>query len=555
MSYLMSENKNQRPSNAFQPLWIGLMLIIGIYIGSNLRGDGGFNQAKTGNAENPNKLVNILNFIEENYVDSVDKKKLIDVAITAILAELDPHSYYISPEEFAEMQEPMEGNFEGIGVEFMIQKDTLTVVTPLQGGPSEQAGILPGDRIIAVNGENIAGVKVSNDKVMKLLKGPKGTEVNLTLRRKNQKEDLAFTIVRDKIPIESVVAAFMIDHETAYIKVTRFAKTTYDEFVDAMTKMKAQGAKKLMLDLRGNGGGYLNTAIPMTESFLKKGELILYTEGKASPRRDYYNETEGQFRDLEVVILINEGSASASEILAGALQDHDRGITVGRRTFGKGLVQDEIALKDNSALRLTIARYYTPSGRSIQKPYGEGIDYEGDFEERYISGELLSADSINFPDSLRYETKGGRIVYGGGGIMPDVFVPIDTTYDSPYFNEISYMGLIRQFGFEYVDKNREKLLNMGDERYFAEKFTITDDILSQMKSFCSTEGVATDESGFNKSKPEIAVRLKAQIVRQLFGEEAYYRTLIDADPDFKKGLETLRNPSAWRNLKQGNNGM
>jgi len=525
------------------------MLILGIYIGTNLSEGNVFQQNKSGNSENPGKLVNILNYIEENYVDSVDKKALIDAAINAILQELDPHSYYITPEEFAEMQEPMEGNFEGIGVEFMIQKDTLTVVTPLQGGPSELAGILAGDRIIQVDGENIAGVKVSNDKVMKMLKGPKGTEVKLILRRRNELEDLEFTIVRDKIPIESVVAAFMTDQETAYVKVTRFAKTTYEEFINAMVKLQAEGAKKVVLDLRGNGGGYLNTAIPMVEAFLSAGELIVYTEGKASPRRDYLCEKNGLFRNMGLVVLINEGSASASEILAGALQDQDRAFIVGRRTFGKGLVQDEIALKDHSALRLTIARYYTPSGRSIQRPYGKGIDYEGDFEDRYTRGELLNADSITFPDSLKFSTKGGRTVYGGGGIMPDIFVPIDTTYDSEYFNELSYLGLLRQFSFEYVDKNRDKLLKMGDESFFVKQYQVAEDIMNQLFSYAQAEGLQKDEAGIKRSKKEIALRLKAQIAKQLYGDESFYKILLQADPDFEKGLESLNSSVSVINMK------
>jgi len=551
MSHLIQDNNNSRPnrSSAYQPLWIGLMLILGIYIGTNLNEGNVFQQNKSGNSENPGKLVNILNYIEENYVDSVDKKALIDAAINAILQELDPHSYYITPEEFAEMQEPMEGNFEGIGVEFMIQKDTLTVVTPLQGGPSELAGILAGDRIIQVDGENIAGVKVSNDKVMKMLKGPKGTEVKLILRRRNELEDLEFTIVRDKIPIESVVASFMTDQETAYVKVTRFAKTTYEEFINAMVKLQAEGAKKVVLDLRGNGGGYLNTAIPMVEAFLSAGELIVYTEGKASPRRDYLCEKNGLFRNMGLVVLINEGSASASEILAGALQDQDRAFIVGRRTFGKGLVQDEIALKDHSALRLTIARYYTPSGRSIQRPYGKGIDYEGDFEDRYTSGELLNADSITFPDSLKFSTKGGRTVYGGGGIMPDIFVPIDTTYDSEYFNELSYLGLLRQFSFEYVDKNRDKLLKMGDESFFVKQYQVAEDIMNQLFSYAQAEGLQKDEAGIKRSKKEIALRLKAQIAKQLYGDESFYKILLQADPDFEKGLESLNSSVSVINMK------
>jgi len=531
------EQTRDRKSSAFQPLWIGLMLIVGIYIGTNLNTGNVFEQREHAD-ENPGKLVNIINYIEDNYVDSVEKKDLIETAITAMLEKLDPHSYYISPEELAAMQEPLEGNFEGIGVEFMIQKDTLMVVTPIQGGPSEEAGIQPGDRIVEVDGEVIAGKELTNTQVMELLKGPKGTEVALGIKRKGKSELIVFNITRDKIPIESVVASFMIDDNTGYVKVTRFAKTTYDDFVTAVDKLKNQGITKLVLDLRGNGGGYLNTAIPMVESFLKKNQLIVYTEGIHSPRRDYASNYDGEYSNIELVVLINQGSASASEIMAGALQDHDRAITVGRRSFGKGLVQDEIDLRDNSALRLTVARYYTPSGRCIQKPYGDGIDYDNDYEFRYDNGELLTADSIHLQDSMIYRTTGGRIVYGGGGIMPDIFVPIDTSGVSMYLSELSYNGIFRQFGFKYADVNRQNL-QYSDVNDYLKSFVVSKEMLKEFVNFAAQEGVPVEEFGLNASGRHIKQRLKAHLAKNIFDDNAFYRVLLEDDTDFVAGMKAF----------------
>lgn len=531
---LKEEIAKRRKLSALQPIWIGVMLVLGIYIGSNLR-EGNVFEQRTINIESPSKLVNIINYIEENYVDTVEKKRLIETAIGAVLEELDPHSYYISPEELAAMQEPLQGNFEGIGVEFMIQRDTLMVVTPIEGGPSEEAGIQPGDRIVEVDDELIAGTDLTNQRVMELLKGPKGTEVKLGIERKNNKDLIQFTIIRDKIPIESIVAALMVDPETAYVKVTRFARTTYEEFVAAVDGLVQQGAKKLVLDLRGNGGGYLNTAIPMVESFLKEGQLIVYTEGVNSKRREYHALRTGSFADMELVVLINQGSASASEIMAGALQDHDRAVTVGRRSFGKGLVQDEIDLRDNSALRLTVARYYTPSGRCIQKPYGEGIDYGSDYEERYHNGELLNPDSIDFADSLKYTTAGGRVVYGGGGIMPDIFVPLDTVGSSMYFSELSYSGIIRQFGFEYTDKNRASM-NYVNVQEFVDRFKVNDGLFQELIDYATEQGVEAQEYGVKNSREGIALRLKAHIAKNLFDGNAFYQVLLQDDPDIRQAV-------------------
>lgn len=535
----MNESEPKRP-NILQPILFAIVLVVGIYIGSNLGGESVFvHRAEPSN--NPNKLVNIIQKIDQMYVDSVEKGELIDDAIRSILENLDPHSYYISPEEMAALQEPLEGNFEGIGVEFMILKDTLTVVTPIEGGPSEEAGILAGDRIVGVDGEEIAGIGLTNDRVMKLLKGEKGTEVELTIKRKRKSELLTFNIVRDRIPIHSVVANLKLNDELGYVKVTRFAKNTYDEFTEAVDELRSDGVKKLILDLRGNGGGYLNTAIPMVEEFLDRNQLIVYTEGVHSPRKDYFNRRQGKYRDMELVVLINQGSASASEILAGALQDHDRAITVGRRSFGKGLVQDEIPFADESALRLTVARYYTPTGRSIQRPYGGDVDYTDDYNSRYESGELYSADSVKVVDSLQFQTPGGRMVYGGGGIMPDIFVPLDTSGASFYLNELAYGGVFRQFAFDYLNRNKQKFERFENVEDFVAHYDVSTSVINELVLFAEEEGIKRNEQSLQHSLYPIKVRLMAQIARNLWGEGAYYRVILQDDNVYAEARRVIDN--------------
>lgn len=524
---------------AFQPLVYAVLIVVGVYIGSNFGGETILVHNRS-NDENPNKLVNIINKIDEMYVDSVEKRALIDKAIEAILEDLDPHSYYISPEELTALQEPLEGNFEGIGVEFIIQDDTLMVVSPIEGGPSEQAGVLAGDRIVEVDGENIGGVGLTNDRVMKLLKGEKGTTVELGIQRRGEGALRSFSIVRDRIPIHSVVAALPINDEVGYIRLTRFAKTSYEEFMQGMQKISDAGAKTVIVDLRGNGGGYLNVAIPMVEEFLEPNQLIVYTEGKASPRRDYKSRRKGRYSDLNVVVLINHGSASASEILAGALQDHDRSITVGQRSFGKGLVQDEIGLPDQSALRLTVARYYTPTGRSIQRPYGEGVNYRDDYEERYENGEFYEEDSIPKSDSLRFTTPGGRIVYGGGGISPDIFVPFDTAGASYYLSELSYAGVLRSFGIQYAQDHPELNTAYQNVDQFLADFEASNQVLEDLAAFAEKEGVPRDQRGMQVSRKPISIRFMAHLARSLFGEEAYYRVLLEDDNVFEEAMKVAR---------------
>ncbi len=542
------EDSQQTPvekKSPFQPLFYTIVLLIGVYIGSLFAGDTILIH-RSSDEDNPNKLVNIINKIDEMYVDSIEKSALIDKAINAILEDLDPHSYYISAAELAAVTEPLEGNFEGIGVEFMIQKDTLMVVSPIEGGPSERAGILPGDRIITVEGENIAGLGLTNEKVMSLLKGEKGTIVNLGIKRTDEPELLSFSIERDKIPIYSVVASVMIEPEIGYLKLTRFAKNSYEEFMAGMKELADAGANSVILDLRGNGGGYLNSAIPMVQEFLNNDQLIVYTEGKNSPRRDYYSKIKGVYNNIDVVVLINQGSASASEILAGALQDHDRSITVGRRSFGKGLVQDEIVLPDHSALRLTVARYYTPTGRSIQRPYGEGVDYDNDLTNRFETGELLNLDSLHLQDSLRFVTKGGRYVYGGGGIMPDVFVHIDTLGGSFYLSDLSYSGVMRTFAFDFVNKNRDLFAGYSDVAELLEGYSVPDELLEKLFNAAEKEGIYKDKVGIKNSREVIRTRMMAFIAKNVFNEEAYYRVLLEDDLVFDRALEVARNYDEYK---------
>ncbi len=531
-------------NGAFQPLIYAILLVVGVYIGANF-GSNTVLVNRRSPESNPNKLVNIINKIDEMYVDSVEKSLLINRAIDAMLEGLDPHSYYISAEDFAAIQEPLEGNFEGIGVEFLIQNDTLLVVTPIEGGPSEAAGIQAGDKIVRVDTTGIAGVGLTNERVVKLLKGEKGTKVELGIQRRGEARERVFTIVRDKIPIHSVVASVMVEPEIGYLRLTRFARTSYEEFMEGMEELVEAGAKRVILDLRGNGGGYLNVAIPMVEEFLDRDQLIVYTEGKASPRHEYRSRSKGRYSNLDVVVLINHGSASASEILAGALQDHDRSITVGRRSFGKGLVQDEIGLPDNSALRLTVARYYTPTGRSIQRPYGDGIDYANEYAERYENGELYEVDSIRTTDTLRFTTPGGRIVYGGGGITPDIFVPFDTVGVTYYFSELSYTGTLRTYAVDYTERNRASLSRFANVDDFINGFTVTDEMISELARFGVVDGVPVDQRGLRLSQKPISVRIMAYIARSLFNEEAYYRVLLEDDALFDEALKAARDYSQF----------
>ncbi len=522
-------NQNTNKLIIYYPILLAGMLVLGLYLGSYFTdgGSAGNTFFPKQSANNADKIGQIINFIDREYVDSVARNRLIDKAIGAILEDLDPHSYYISADELAAYTEPLEGNFEGIGVEFLIQNDTVRVVSALEGGPSEELGIMAGDKIIKVDGETIAGVGIANEGVIKLLKGPRSTVVKVEMLR--HKELIPFSITRGTIPINSVVTSQMLDNSVGFIKISRFARTTYDEFLKHMSGLADQGMEEIIVDLRGNGGGFLNAAVQLSEEFLQKGQLIVYTEGKSSPRKSYYASKNGTYSEMPMAVLINQGSASASEILAGAIQDNDRGTIIGRRSFGKGLVQEHLSLSDQSALRLTVARYYTPTGRSIQKPYGEGVDYEGDYDFRYAHGELLEPDSIDFPDSLKYTTPGGRVVYGGGGIMPDIFVGIDTVGASQYLSIVSYQGLLNQFGFDYADQNRDALSHYKSYTEYRRDFKISDALLERFIKYSEDKGVARDPLGIRASKDVLKTRIKAYVARNIWGNDGYYSIMNGDD--------------------------
>ncbi len=517
-------------------------MILGIFVGREL----GKQQSKAlffqkNELSENDKLQQVLSFIKSEYVDSIKEEMILEETIQELLQNLDPHSYYIPGSHFSELNDPLEGTFEGIGVEFRIVDDTVVIIQALGGGPSEKVGIMAGDRIIAVDGENITGPKIGNQDVIKRLKGPKGTEVGVEVVRKSESRPIDFTIVRDKIPLHSIDAAYMIDENTAYIKIVRFARTTYDEFQVATTELRKEGMEDLILDLRNNTGGMMKAAIDLADEFLKKGELIVYTKGKSRDRVDYFATRRGSLENTEVAILINEGSASASEILAGAIQDNDRGLIVGRRSFGKGLVQESVQWPDGSAIRLTVARYYTPTGRSIQKPYDDGIDkYNEEAYERYLNGELFSKDSIDFPDSLKYYTEGGKLVYGGGGITPDLFIGLDTNSYTDLYRKLNFQGVFYQFGFEYVDQNRESLQLEYGEDNFASNFSINSSVMNEFYAYASEKGfdsVSTllDEASLNLAKN----RIKGSIARNFVGDNAFYEILNKEDKMIQRTLIRL----------------
>jgi carboxyl-terminal processing protease len=528
----------------FVPLAVAIALAAGFYFGSQFRTQTVLPTKSyfSGGTES-HKIEQILDYIDREYVDTVSRKEIIDKTIEYILQELDPHSYYINADDLAEMNEPLLGNFDGIGVQFNIQSDTVVVINTVAGGPSEKLGIMAGDRIVKVNDSLIAGTGIRNNDVLALLKGQKGTKVKVSVYRTSEPDFLDFTIVRDKIPIHSIDASFMLNEQVALIKLSRFAKTSYDEFVEAMQNLQAQGAKSLILDLRGNGGGFLETAVQIADEMLPKGEMIVYTEGKARPREFYRSTSKSRYKDIEIVVLIDERSASASEIIAGAIQDNDRGTIIGRRSFGKGLVQEQQVWPDGSATRLTIARYYTPTGRCIQKPYqpGKTDDYSRDLYERYEHGELMYEDSIAVDDSTTYITPKGKILYGGGGIVPDVFIAVDTTRYSLFFNQLYYTGFIYEWSFKYTDSNREKLGTYGSWKKFDARFRFTPIEIEAFYEAAVEFGISNDKAGFESDKNKIVKLMKAHVARNMWNTEAYYGLQLKEDKAVEKALDVLKN--------------
>jgi len=508
-------------------------------------------QAQEAVQKNQMKFGRLLRLVDGYYVDSADVDDLTEKAIIHMLSELDPHSVYISKEEVERMNEPLQGNFEGIGISFNIFKDTLLVTTTIPGGPSEKVGLRAGDRIIEVDGKIIAGTGIKNSDVMDMLRGEKGTTVEVKILRRNINEALDFTIVRDKIPIHSLDAAYMLDEATGYIKLNKFSATTTDEFTEAMEELKAQNIQNLILDLRGNGGGYLKSAIELSDQFLDNNKMIVYTDGQNDPRREYKATSKGLFKEGSLVVLVDESSASASEIVSGAVQDWDRGLVIGRRSFGKGLVQKPYFLTDGSMVRLTTAHYYTPSGRNIQKPYDNGIDdYKRDYLDRLSTGQLFSADSISLSDSLKFKTLiNGRDVYGGGGVMPDIFIPMDTSAHYRYYNRLRRNNIVYNFVLDYVDNNREELKkNHPDFDDFNAKFETSAEMIEKIVSEGEKEGIERDKESLEFTLSTMKKEIKALIARDIYSRNDFYKVFYQDDEAVLKALEVIENKEQYNNL-------
>ncbi|MEA3443773.1 MAG: S41 family peptidase [Bacteroidota bacterium] len=520
------------------PIVLAIMLVTGIYIGNGLRVEN--KDSRFFIYPQTNKLNSLLNYIEEEYVDSISKNKLIEDAIPIILEDLDPHSVYIAAKDLQETNETLEGNFDGIGIEFNILHDTVIVINTISGGPSEKIGLLAGDRIVTVDDSLIAGIGLTTRDVISLLKGPGGSKVVVGILRKNEAEIIDYEIIRGKIPMFSVDVAYMIADSIGYLKISRFSKNTYEEFLTGIKKLKVANMTKLILDLRGNGGGFLDIAVSIVNEFLDAGKLIVYHEGKARPKRESFSTSEGICINDNVYVLMDEQSASASEILAGALQDNDRGTIIGRRSFGKGLVQEQTQFPDGSALRLTVARYYTPTGRCIQKPYSNGkFDYYHEVIDRFNIGDFSDADSIQTNDSLKYFTPKGKVVYGGGGIVPDIFVPVDTTGISTYFTKVRNRGYIYTYAFDYADENRETFSNFNNYIELHEHLK-KQNLLNKFIKYAENKGIKPNHADIRYSKELLATLLYAQVVRNIFDDEGFYPIIHEIDATLLKAIEVSR---------------
>lgn len=490
------------------------------------------------------KINYALELIKYAYVDTVDGAKLTEEAIKAMVKELDPHSVYIPLSEMREMNEPLVGKFEGVGIQFNIHEDTIMVTQPIPGGPSEKLGIRAGDRIVKIDGVNVASAKITNNDVLKKLRGDKGTKVTVSIFRRDNPELIDYTITRDNIPIFSMDAAYMVAPGIGYIKISRFADSTVEEFKDALKMLKALGLKDLILDLQDNGGGYLNRAVELADEFLSPGKKIVYTRGRTSPPEDFMSSAVGGFEKGRLAILVNESSASASEIVSGAVQDWDRGLIIGRRSFGKGLVQKPFGLPDGSAIRLTVAHYYTPSGRCIQKPYklGEDDEYEMDFSNRVKNGELFNPDSIKFSDSTNYFTNNKRIVKGGGGIMPDIFVPLDTNGTSTYFTDIRRKNVLGDFTLSYTDNHRDALLKQYPNiDTFRRNFNVSDDLFTEFVAAGEKAGVKKDDVGLKTSERILRIDIKALIARNLWDTDAFFQVSNDLNDALQSAIKAIQN--------------
>lgn len=545
---------NNKKLTVWLPVIIAVSIALGIFIGNHYLS---LNQGKRRAYSSGNKINAILDIIDEQYVDTVNMKDLVEGAIPKIFSELDPHSVYIPAEDASLVNEELEGSFSGIGVSFNMQTDTILVINVISGGPAEKAGLLPFDRIITINDSVYSGNKTSQAKIMKTLRGAKNSTVKLGVKRGNEPNLLYFDVTRGDVPVHSVDVAYEAADGIGYIKISKFARNTYNEFITALAELKQKGCNSFIIDLRNNTGGYMEAAINMINEFMPEGRLIVYTEGKSFPRSDVYANGTGTFKEAPIVVLTDEISASASEIFAGAIQDNDRGLIIGRRTYGKGLVQTQLALSDGSALRLTIARYYTPSGRCIQKSYelGKTEEYDQDIYNRYMHGEFDSADSIKMDDSLKYQTVQGRTVYGGGGIMPDIFIPRDTSGITSYYSNVINSGVLYLYALEYSDQNREKLSSFQTWEALYD-YLQQQPLLYNFTNFAASKGIKKRPTLINISGKLIENQLQSYIVRNFFDEAGFYPIFLQDDVTLKRAIEILKEgksfPSAEKKLSNGN---
>lgn len=535
---------NNKKSNRFMPLMMALCVVIGIIVGSFYSNHFSGNRLSIINT-GTNRINNLLHIIDDQYVDKVNLDSLVEDAMPKILTELDPHSVYISAKDVEAANQDLQGSFSGVGIQFVIRQDTIHVQNVIQNGPAERAGILAGDKIVMVDDQTFVGKAVTNQEAMKRLKGPKNTKVKIGVLRYGHSKPQSFVVTRGDIPIKSVSATYMIDDKTGYIRIKSFGETTYAELLVALAKLGESGFQNLIIDLRDNTGGYLQSAVQMANEFLPKNKLIVYTEGRKSPRQDFRSDGRGSYKQTPLVVLINEGSASASEIFAGAMQDNDRATVFGRRSFGKGLVQKQIEFSDGSMVRLTIARYYTPSGRCIQKPYvhGETDDYAQDLMSRYEHGEFFSQDSIKHTGP-KYHTSNGRVVYGGGGITPDIFVPEDTTGFTSYYKQATMSGLILQFAFTYTDDNRPKLNNFKEMMELAD-YLKKQNLVDKFATYANDKGLKRRNLMIRKSHYLLDRFINSRIIYNMLDEQAWLEYVNEDDATIREALKTFRNNAAF----------
>lgn len=535
---------NNKKSNRFMPLMMALCVVIGIIVGSFYSNHFSGNRLSIINT-GTNRINNLLHIIDDQYVDKVNLDSLVEDAMPKILTELDPHSVYISAKDVEAANQDLQGSFSGVGIQFVIRQDTIHVQNVIQNGPAERAGILAGDKIVMVDDQTFVGKAVTNQEAMKRLKGPKNTKVKIGVLRYGHSKPQSFVVTRGDIPIKSVSATYMIDDKTGYIRIKSFGETTYAELLVALAKLGESGFQNLIIDLRDNTGGYLQSAVQMANEFLPKNKLIVYTEGRKSPRQDFRSDGRGSYKQTPLVVLINEGSASASEIFAGAMQDNDRATVIGRRSFGKGLVQKQIEFSDGSMVRLTIARYYTPSGRCIQKPYvhGETDDYAQDLMSRYEHGEFFSQDSIKHTGP-KYHTSKGRVVYGGGGITPDIFVPEDTTGFTSYYKQATMSGLILQFAFTYTDDNRPKLNNFKEMMELAD-YLKKQNLVDKFANYANDKGLKRRNLMIRKSHYLLDRFINSRIIYNMLDEQAWLEYVNEDDATIREALKTFRNNAAF----------